>query len=195
MRIAVYGSAADSTEDVDEKAREVGREIARRGCELVTGGCLGVPYKAVLGANELGGKCTGFPPLADRESHTKKQNLFPIEGFSKFIYSKEDLHLPKGFEFADDLNVFEFDKKHRNAFSVAYVHGAIFICGRTGTMNEFTAAYDLNRGIGVLQYSDGITKEAIQVLLRDAKKGDPSKIIWDPDPVSLVDKVVGSLLK
>jgi uncharacterized protein (TIGR00725 family) len=43
-----------------EEAREVGREIARRGCRLVCGGYGGVMEAGCRGASELGGKSLGI---------------------------------------------------------------------------------------------------------------------------------------
>ena len=57
MKIAVYGSALGGiTETLNQIARNVGREIARRGHTVVTGACPGLPHEAVLGAKELEGK-------------------------------------------------------------------------------------------------------------------------------------------
>jgi len=50
-------------------------------------------------------------------------------------------------------------------------------------------AYDTGRNIGVLEKSGGITDEAIKVLVRDNKETG-SKIIYDPNPVSLVNRLI-----
>ena len=63
MNISVYGSSAGGTVDNQEirnRAKEIGREIARQGHTLLTGACPGFPYDAVQGAAEHGGKCIGF---------------------------------------------------------------------------------------------------------------------------------------
>ena len=57
-------------------------------------------------------------------------------------------------------------------------------------MNEFTIAYDLGKDIGILEDSGGITKEAIKILLRDSKKKSKSEIIYDSDPVRLVERLL-----
>lgn len=56
-------------------------------------------------------------------------------------------------------------------------------------MNEFTVAYDLGKNIGVLEGSGGITSEAIKALLKDAYKETGSKVVWESDPVKLVEKL------
>jgi hypothetical protein len=51
MKIAVYGSASgEISQETREKARKIGREIARREHDLITGACPGLPYEAVEAA-------------------------------------------------------------------------------------------------------------------------------------------------
>lgn len=180
MKIGVYGSASGSIgRSVDEKAREVGREIARRGHILVTGGCLGIPYEAVLGTYELGGECIGFSPATDVDCHANVYGL-PTDGFSEFVF------IPKHYVHVNERAVC---LKYRNVSSVAAVDAAIIIGGRIGSMNEFTIAFDLGKNIGVLEGSGGISDRAIKVLLEDANKPSSSKIIFDSDPISLVKQL------
>jgi len=49
--IAVSGAAQIShcCKNIIELSKEVGREVARQNCNLVTGATTGVPYYAVLG--------------------------------------------------------------------------------------------------------------------------------------------------
>jgi hypothetical protein len=185
MKIGVYGSAAGSIpNEVKRSAKEIGRQIARRECTLVTGGCPGLPYDAVLGAHELGGRCIGYSPATDLEAHTNLYK-FPVSGFSEFVFVPKDV--PKEYV---DVNNTTVCKKYRNVASVAAIDAAIIIGGRIGTMNEFTLAYDFQKNIGILKGSGGITKEAIKILLRDIDKPSASKIIYDVSPISLVDGLV-----
>ena len=179
MKIGVYGSAEAVDEKIKKSARIMGKEIAKKGHIVVTGAGTGIPYEAVMGAAEAGGKCIGFSPAINLENH-KKSGL-PTKGFSKFVF------IPKAYKRAKNLGVC---KKYRNVSSVAEVDATIFINGRIGTMNEFTIAYDLGKKIGILEGSGGITKEAIKVLLRDSAKKSRSEIIYDSDPVSLVEKLI-----
>ncbi len=49
MKIGVYGSSGKlDSRDVSQKAREIGKEIARRGHIVVTGGCGGFPHDVVM---------------------------------------------------------------------------------------------------------------------------------------------------
>ncbi|MDQ4041618.1 MAG: TIGR00725 family protein [Actinomycetota bacterium] len=63
--VAVLGPA-DTTADVLATAETVGRELARRGAVVVTGGRAGVMEAACRGAAEEGGLTVGILPGPDR---------------------------------------------------------------------------------------------------------------------------------
>ena len=65
MFVAVIGSAT-CDEKVAAQAREIGREIARRGAVLVCGGRGGVMVAACHGAKEAGGTTVGILPGTHR---------------------------------------------------------------------------------------------------------------------------------
>lgn len=181
MKIGVYGSAAgDISNETKEKAKEIGRQIARKGHCLITGGCYGLPYEAVLGFNEVGGECVAYAPAISFEKYLNKDDIL-AEKFTKIIY------IPKDYPHADNVLVC---RKYRNVSSVADVDAVIIICGRIGTMNEFTIAYDLGKKIGILEGSGGITSNAVKVLLKDINKKTGAKIIYKSDPVKLVDELI-----
>ena len=56
-KIAVSGVAQVShcCKGIKEISEEVGREISRQNCALITGATIGVPYFAALGRKEVGG--------------------------------------------------------------------------------------------------------------------------------------------
>ncbi len=179
MKISVYGSAAgDITDEVLEKAKLIGKEIAKLGHNLVTGACPGIPYEAVLGAKEFNGKVVGFSPAVNLESH--KALDYPVDGFTELIF------LPEDFKYKDNKGI---ATKHRNVESVAYCDACVIIGGRAGTLNEFTIAYDAGKIIGVLENSGGVTK-FLKELVNDFNKQSDAKIIYDEDPFELVKKIV-----
>ena len=181
MKIGVYGSAAgEMGASIQEKARAIGMEIARRGHVVVTGACPGFPQDAVLGAQERHGKVIGFSPGVDVQDHVKRFK-FPTEGITEFVF------VPKSFKHVNNELAC---KKYRNVSSVAEADAAILIGGRIGTMNEFTIAYDLGKLIGILEGSGGITTRIIPMLLEDAKKASASRIVFEKDPAKLVQKLV-----
>ena len=58
-----------------EKAKELGREIARQGAILVTGATTGFPLWAAMGAKEVGGFSIGFSPAASEKEHVETYKL------------------------------------------------------------------------------------------------------------------------
>lgn len=180
MKISVYGSAAGNISDnIKEKSREIGREIARRGHELITGGCPGLPYEVVLGANEFGGKVIGFSPARSLEEHQKRFG-FPYEGFDKLIWSPQVFPI----ELENDTQKLAC-LKMRNVYSTAASDAAIIISGRWGTVNEFSIMYDLGKNIGVLMESGGFTN-FVSEMIEDFKKSRGSKVIYNKNPIELV---------
>ena len=69
--MAVVGSGA-ATDELYEKAREVGRLVAERGGTVVCGGLSGVMEAAARGATEAGGVAIGILPDEDR----RRQNEY-----------------------------------------------------------------------------------------------------------------------
>lgn len=181
MKIAVYGAnAKDVSPEIADKARQIGREIAKRGHTIITGACAGLPHKAVLGAREHGGEAIGFSPATDMKSHEESGN--PTEGFSRLVF------IPKDFGFKDNIRIC---RKYRNVSSVANSDAAIIINGRTGTLNEFTIAYDSGKRIGILKGSGGIADNIIPQLLKPLKKDTGAVVIFDSEPASLVERLSG----
>ena len=179
MKIAVYGSAAgDIDPAVSEKAKVIGEEIARRGHVLITGACPGLPYDAVLGAKEHKGEVIGFSPGVNLDDH-RGRFRFPIDGFTGFVY------VPGNYVHRNNAKVCE---KYRNVSSVAECDAAVIISGRSGTMNELTSCYDLEKDIGVLTETGGNTP-FIPALVRKWNKPSGSRIIYDANPIKLVESL------
>jgi len=179
MKIAVYGSALGGiTDTLNQIARDVGREIARRGHTIVTGACPGLPYEAVLGAKELEGRIVGFSPAINLEEHIKRFN-FPHEEFDELIY------IPRDFIYHDQKGAC---LKLRNVYSVAFSDAVICVSGRFGTLNEFTIAYDLGKPIGLVSGTGGAVSQ-IPDLIRTFQKKSDSKIFYSDDPGYLVSRL------
>jgi hypothetical protein len=179
MKIGVYGSAAGNfSEQLIEKAQELGREIARQKHILITGACPGLPYQAVLGAMELKGRVIGYSPAVDMNSH--KALDYPTQGFSKIIF------IPRTYAYRDNIPAC---RKFRNISSVLACDAAIFISGRSGTLNEFTNAYDFGKIIGVLEGSGGISEIAPAILKAFGNKLE-ARVISEKDPIKLVRQVI-----
>lgn len=171
----VGGSEGENAEKAYPLARIMGKEIAKRGHILITGATSGVPFEAAKVAKEMGGSNIGFSPAGTEIEHKKKYRL-PMS--------------PKIF---DHIIYTEAGYAGRNLLMVRSADATIMIDGRIGTLNEFTAAFEENQVVGVLEGSGG-TADLVRRILDVAKKGQ-RKVIFDSDPVKLVEKVIEKIKK
>jgi hypothetical protein len=169
-KICVSGAAETEhcCEGTLEKAKEMGREIIRHNGVLVTGATSGAPYWAAIGAKEEGGIVIGLSPAASEKAHIKKYRL-PTDYHDLIIYT--------GFEYAG-----------RNLLLTRSSDAVIIICGRMGTLNEFTVAFEDNKPIGVLVETGG-TADIIRDIVANAHRG-PGKIVYDSEPKRLIEKLL-----
>jgi hypothetical protein len=174
-KICVSGAAAgDSlTPSTLKKAKKVGERIAQRDCVLITGATTGIPHYSAMGAHEENGISIGFSPGISKKEHVKKYRL-PTDDMDLIVYT--------GFGYSG-----------RNLLMVRSSEAVIIIGGRIGTLNEFTNAFEEEKPIGVLLETTGIADEIKRIVdIADKGSGD---IIYDKDPVKLVDKIVHLLDK
>lgn len=174
FKICVSGSAINNCGVRAPKlAYAVGKEIAQRNCILLTGSTTGIPLSACHGAKDFGGISIGLSPALSKREHVKKYKL-PTKWQDIIFYT--------GFGYSG-----------RNLLLTRSADAVIFICGRIGTMNEFTNSFEDHRVIGVLLESGG-TSQLINEIVRVAERGS-GKIVYDKDPERLVKKVLGILKK
>lgn len=167
--ICVSGSAADNCDDgAFKKSYETGYQIAKQGAVLVTGATVGIPEWATRGAKKAKGMSIGFSPAS-----TKKEHL----GVYKLPTNNMDLIFYTGAEYSG-----------RNLILIRSSDAVVEICGRIGTLNEFTAAFEEKKPIGILTDTGGITEE-IDDILNAAKRGRKD-IVFDSDPERLVRKLI-----
>jgi len=169
-KICVSGAAAgDSlTPPTLKKAKKIGERIAQRNCVLLTGATTGIPHYAAMGAHDEDGVSIGFSPGISKKEHVKKYHL-PTDDMDLIVYT--------GFGYSG-----------RNLLMVRSSEAVIIIGGRIGTLNEFTNAFEEEKPIGVLLETNGVADEIAKIVdIADKGSGD---IIYDKDPVKLVDKIV-----
>lgn len=180
-RIGVMGKAGRGKilpEDLLLKAREIGREIARNDCLLVTGACMGTPDEAAKGADEEGGIILGFSPAATLKEHLEPPISYPLP--------------PKNCI----LVLTGFGKEGRNVLAIRNCDGVIFISGSIGTLNEFSLSYHSGKLIGVLERVGGISQKLPEIFQYLKKEKDTGSIlVSDSDPKKLVKKVIDTLKK
>ena len=171
-KICVSGAAETShcPENALQKAEELGQEIVWHNGIVVTGATTGMPYWSAKGAKMAGGMSIGLSPAASEIAHIKKYHL-PVDYFDLIIYT--------GFNYAG-----------RNLLLTRAADAVIVTCGRMGTLNEFTIAFEDDKPIGVLDLegNDG-TVELIREIVKTARRG-PGKIVYDKDPKKLVEKLL-----
>lgn len=173
FKICISGAAKGDclNEKTEDLARSLGEEIARQDCILLTGATTGLPHFASIGAKRMKGTSIGFSPAISIKEHLKKYKL------------------PTNFM---DLVVFTgYGYSGRNLMMVRSSDAVIFVCGRIGTLNEFTNAFEEDKPIGVLTESGGISDE-IKDIVEIAKRGSKD-IFYDDDPISLVKKIAAHL--
>lgn len=169
-KIAVSGASklGNGFVFVKQVSREVGKEIARQGCVLVTGATTGCPHYASEGLDEIGGISIGFSPAASELSHVKTYKL-PLATYDVMVYTG-------------------FDYSGRNLLMTRSADAVIIISGRMGTLNEFTIAYEDGKPIGVLESTGGTADTIRSLLSKPHRKGAP--VIYDEDPKRLVQRLV-----
>lgn len=175
VKVCVSG-AADTGHcglDAYEKAKEVGREIARAGAIITTGATTGFPMYAAMGAKDECAFSIGFSPAANEREHVEVYRL-PLDFMDVIVYT--------GFGYAG-----------RDLLLVRSSDAVIVGCGRIGTLNEFSVAFEDRRPIGVLEGS-WQTDELLKRVIEEAHRPN-SKVIFDSDPKALVERLVEMVQK
>jgi len=169
-KICISGAAETGLCAVDalEKAEQMGRAIAEAGLVLVTGATTGIPYWAAKGAKEAGGIVIGLSPAVSELAHIKSYHL-PVDYHDLIIYTG-------------------FDYSGRNLLLTRSADAVITICGRMGTLNEFTIAFEDKKPIGVLTGTGGMA-DSLKDIVDKAHRG-PGKTVFNPDPKKLLEKLL-----
>lgn len=169
-KICISGSAETESCSVDafEKTKELGREVVRQGGILVTGATTGVPYWGAIGAKEEGGISIGISPAASEIAHVKSYRL-PTDYFDMIIYT--------GFDYAG-----------RNLILTRASDAVISVCGRIGTLNEFTIAFEDKKPMGVLTGTGGLSNMMEEIVEKSTKKNP--MIVYDDNPKRLVARII-----
>ena len=168
MCISGAAETGHCAENTLELTKALGREIVKHKSVLVTGATTGAPFWGAIGAKEAGGFVIGVSPASSEVEHVKKYRL-PIDYHDIIIYT--------GFGYSG-----------RNLLLTRASDAVLIICGRMGTLNEFTIAFEDEKPIGVLTGTGGMADE-LKELLEKARRGR-GKVVFDPDPKRLVEKVI-----
>ncbi len=174
-KIVVSGAAKTDhcCEGIKKISKEVGREIARHKCVLITGGTTGVPYFAILGFKEIGGFSVGFSPAISEAAHVKTYKL-PTKPFDVMIYTGADY-------------------TGRNMIMTKAADGVIVICGRMGTLHEFVTAFEIQKPVGVLEGTGG-TADKIRQIAKGPFRGY-RRVFYEKEPKALVENLINDIKK
>ena len=152
-------------------AEELGREIVRHEGILVDGATTGFPYWAAKGAKSEGGIVLGLSPAMSEKEHVEIYKL-PTDYHDLIVYT--------GFNYSG-----------RNLLLTRASDAVIVGCGRMGTLNEFTIAFEDKKPIGILR---GVW-ETDEVLMNMVEKSHRAKemedkIVISDNPKELLEKLV-----
>lgn len=171
LKIGVMGSASGpQTEDPHavEVARQLGKEIARRGHIFINGACPGLPNEALLGVKEAKGFSVGVSPAFSEYEHVHEY-MSPHD---------HDLIIYTGMGFME-----------RDIINIRSADGVVIVGGGIGSLNEFTIAYDEGRPMGILTNTGGISNSIPHIVKELCKRELPPNIVFDDDPEKLLNKL------
>ncbi|HTN73362.1 MAG TPA: hypothetical protein VMO00_19935 [Methylomirabilota bacterium] len=150
---------------VRELAERLGAALARRSCILATGATTGLPDLVARAFRKHGGFAFGISPASNRREHIDHYGL-PEDGSDVIVYT--------GFGY-----------KGRNVINVRSSDIVLIFGGATGTLNEFTIAYDEGKVVGILEGSGGVA-DHIPEIIDFCKKPTLGTVLFANDPEELV---------
>jgi uncharacterized protein (TIGR00725 family) len=177
-QICVSGAARNETVQASHQlAFDLGKAIAKAGKTLTTGATVGLPWFAAQGAysvKDRKGCSIGFSPAGSFREHIAVYKLPTVEfdyiNFTGMDYVGRDVHLVRSSD------------------------AIITVGGRMGSLHEFSTALEGHKVVGVLLGSGGLA-DYIPKLLENVVSVNSKDIIYETDPVRMVDKVVKALDK
>lgn len=150
-------------------AFELGCAIAERDCICITGACPGFPLEAARGAKSMGGLVVGISPALSEREHIERYNS-PIEFHDVLIFTGSGL-------------------MGREVVNIRSSDIVVILGGHSGTLGEFSIAYDEGNLIGVLPNTGGIAAE-IDNIVRIINKKTGSKVFYHDSPHLLLDCLI-----
>ena len=170
IKICVSGAAETGHCGIGalDKAKELGREIARQGAILVTGATTGFPFWAAMGAKEEGGISIGISPAASEKEHVEVYKL-PLDYMDLIMYT--------GFGYPG-----------RDLLLTRCSDAVVCGCGRIGTIHEFTVAFEDNKPIGIFEGPWEMSGELKEIIEKGHRVN--SKIVTNEDAKKLIEDLI-----
>jgi uncharacterized protein (TIGR00725 family) len=170
LKIGVMGSASGPLSKAHKKiAYELGCAIAEKDCITVTGACPGFPLEAAKGATSKGGLVVGISPALSQKEHIEKYHS-PIAYHDVLIFTGSGL-------------------MGREVVNIRSSDIVIIVGGHSGTLGEFSIAYDEGNLIGVLLGTGGIASE-IENIVKILRKKTRAKIMYESNSRILLEKLI-----
>jgi len=175
IKICVSGAAETGHCGVDalEKAKELGREIARQGAVLVTGATTGFPLWVAMGVKESGGISIGFSPASSEKEHVEAYKL-PLDYMDLIVYT--------GFGYPG-----------RDLLLTRSSDAVICGCGRVGTIHEFTIAFEDGKPIGIFKGPWEMGEQLEDIVEKGHRPN--SKIVTTDDPKKMLEDIIALVKK
>jgi uncharacterized protein (TIGR00725 family) len=175
IKICVSGAAETGHCGTDalEKAKELGREIARQGAVLITGATTGFPLWVAMGVKEVGGISIGFSPAAGEREHVEVFKL-PLDYMDLIVYT--------GFGYPG-----------RDLLLTRSSDAVICGCGRIGTIHEFTIAFEDKKVIGIYEGPWEMGAELEEILAKSHRPNE--NIIIGDNPKKMIADVMALVRK
>ncbi|HEX7229157.1 MAG TPA: hypothetical protein VF452_02095 [Candidatus Binatia bacterium] len=176
--VGVMGASLNDALTASEQSRigalaeQLGAAIAEAGCILMTGATTGIPHLVATAFRSHGGFAFGISPAENRLEHVERYHL-PDDGADVMIFT--------GFGY-----------KGRNLINVRSSDIVLLMGGATGTLNEFTIAYDEGKIVGVVEGSGGVS-DHVREIIEFCKKSTHASVLYDTDPAKLVERSVQAL--
>lgn len=177
-QICISGAASGSTVHTSHQlAFELGKAIALAGNTLLTGATVGLPHYAAMGfmsVPDAKGVSVGFSPATSFREHVAVYRLptkeFDYINFTGMEYVGRDVHLVRSSD------------------------AIVTVGGRMGSLHELSTALESRKTVGILLGSGGLA-DYTKTLLEHVESPGAKDIIYDTDPIRLVQKVIDELNK
>jgi uncharacterized protein (TIGR00725 family) len=175
IKICVSGAAETGHCGLNalDKAKELGREIARQGAILLTGATTGFPLWVAMGVKEAGGISIGISPAASEQEHVETYKL-PLDYLDLVIYT--------GFGYPG-----------RDILLTRSADAVICGCGRIGTIHEFTVAFEDAKPIGIFEGPWEMGDQLKEIIEKSHRPN--AKIVSGDDPKKLLEDVIALIKK
>lgn len=170
FKICIAGAIEPSNVPLDtlDKAKRIGRKIAKTGHFVLTGAHHGFPMFASMGARAAGGDVIYFSPAGNRQEH--------VEGY-RLDTDHSDIIIYTGFGHAG-----------ANLFMSKSADAVIVGCGKLNGLHEFGLALQAGKPVGVLR-GDWETDDVINRLALQGKHSH-IPVVFEDDPEQLVLKLI-----